>query len=79
MLDWSSLSTDIIIAYFSKQNLPNLSSLASVGVASFSFYFLIDPQYLSLGPMVKNPPANAEDARNVCSVPGLGKILWSRK
>ena len=79
-LDWFSLSTDITIAYFSKQNFPNLSSMASVGVASFSHsFFLIDPQYLSLGTMVKNLPANAEDARNVCSVPGLGKILWSRK
>ena len=79
-LDWSSLSTIITIVYFSKQNFPNLSSTASVGVAFFSlFFFLIDPQYIFLGTMVKNPPANAEYARNVCSVPRLGKILWSRK
>ena len=29
--------------------------------------------------MVKNPPANAGDARDVGSIPGSGKIPWSRK
>ena len=27
----------------------------------------------SLGPVVKNQPANAGDARNVGSIPGLGR------
>ena len=29
--------------------------------------------------MVKNPPANAGDTRDVGSIPGSWKILWSRK
>ena len=29
--------------------------------------------------MVKNPPANAGDLRDVGSIPGVGKIPWSRK
>ena len=29
--------------------------------------------------MVKNPPANAEDARHVGSIPGSGRFSWSRK
>ena len=31
------------------------------------------------GSVVKNPPANAGDARDAGSIPGLGKIPWSRK
>ena len=30
-------------------------------------------------PEIKNPPANAGDARNVGSIPGSGKIPWRRK
>ena len=29
--------------------------------------------------MVKNPPANAGDVRDIGSIPGCGKIPWSRK
>ena len=31
------------------------------------------------GTMVKNPPAKAGDTRDVGSIPGVGKIIWSRK
>ena len=29
--------------------------------------------------MVKHPPANAGDARDTCSILGLGRFPWSRK
>ena len=29
--------------------------------------------------VVKNPPGNAEDIRDVGSVPGLGRFPWRRK
>ena len=29
--------------------------------------------------MVKNLPVNARDARDMASIPGTGKIPWSRK
>ena len=29
--------------------------------------------------VVKNPPANAKDTRDVGSIPGLGRNPWSRK
>ena len=29
--------------------------------------------------VVKNPPANARDTRNVGSIPGLGRFPWRRK
>ena len=29
--------------------------------------------------VVKNPPARAAYARDVSSIPGVGKIIWSRK
>jgi len=29
--------------------------------------------------VVKNPPANARDARNMGSIPGLGRLSWGRK
>ena len=29
--------------------------------------------------MVKNPPSNAGDTRDMCSIPGLGRIPWIRK
>ena len=29
--------------------------------------------------MLKNTPANTEDARDVDLIPGWGKILWRRK
>ena len=29
--------------------------------------------------MVKNPPANAGDARGAGSIPGLGRSPWTRK
>ena len=31
------------------------------------------------GLMVKNPPSNAGDTRDMCSIPGLGRIPWIRK
>ena len=31
------------------------------------------------GTVVKNPPANTEDARDTSSIPGWGKSPWSRK
>ena len=31
------------------------------------------------GAVVKNPPADAGEARDIGSIPGVGKILWSRK
>ena len=29
--------------------------------------------------MVKNPPANAGDTRDISSVPGSGRVPWRRK
>ena len=31
------------------------------------------------GSLVKNPPADAGDAGDVGSIPGLGRFPWSRK
>ena len=31
------------------------------------------------GLMVKNPPSNAGDTSDMCSMPGLGRIPWIRK
>ena len=31
------------------------------------------------GSVVKNPPANAEDTRNVGLIPGFRKMHWRRK
>ena len=89
-LDWFSLSTTITVVYFSKQSVPNLSSslLSHISWGGF-FHILVSnwpvsnciscfQLYLSLGTMVKNPPDNTEDARNVCSVPGLGRFSGVR-